>query len=335
VIPDSQQGHAVTSPGVQLRPYPYPYRCMLAICSDLDGTPSRQVYWEIMRFLNTTETTAMGPGVGLEVGNSIHFRAIPPQFSYWDTDDAGREMVRALIYSGHIDCLHSFGECVHSRDEAKRALDELRQHDCHLEVWVDHGSAVTNFGCDIMDGHGDEVGHLAYHADLTIPYGVKYVWRGRTTSVIGQDVPPRLAGIFKWNHPASSGRTFLKEIAKRSLARSAVYEFMRCNPHWGGISSCDEGRHIGAVLTREMLSRLVEREGTCILYTHLGKISDPRVPFDADATTAFRRLREEFLAGRILVTTTRRLLGYRRALREVTFATRLDGKSLHLEVNTE
>ena len=358
MIPDSQQGHAVTSPGVQLRPYPYPYRCMLAICSDLDSTPNRQVYWEIMRFLNTTETTAMGLGVGLEVGNSIHFRAIPPQFSYWDTDDAGREMVHTLIHSGHIDCLHSFGECVHTRGEAKQALDELERHDCWLEVWVDHGSAVTNFGWDIMDGHGDEVGHMAYHADLTIPYGVKYVWRGRTTSVIGQDVPPRLAGIFKWNHPASSGRTFLKEIAKRSLALagnqkyamhgpnetirpirlrdgSAVYEFMRCNPHWGGISSCDEGRHIGAVLTREMLSRLVEREGTCILYTHLGKISDPRVPFDADATTAFRRLREEFLAGRILVTTTRRLLGYRRALREVTFATRLDGKSLHLEVNTE
>jgi len=39
---------------------PYPYRGMLAICSDLDETPDRNVYWEIMRFLNTTEKTAMG-----------------------------------------------------------------------------------------------------------------------------------------------------------------------------------------------------------------------------------------------------------------------------------
>jgi hypothetical protein len=50
---------------------------MLAIRSDLDGTPDRHVYWEIMRFLNTTETTAMGPGVGLEVGNSTFFD-MPP-----------------------------------------------------------------------------------------------------------------------------------------------------------------------------------------------------------------------------------------------------------------
>ncbi|NLX13830.1 MAG: hypothetical protein GXY44_09295 [Phycisphaerales bacterium] len=57
---------------VQLRRFPYPYQAMLAICSDLDETPDRQTYWEIMRFLNTTETTSMGPGVGLEVGNSIY-----------------------------------------------------------------------------------------------------------------------------------------------------------------------------------------------------------------------------------------------------------------------
>lgn len=49
-----------------VRSIPYPYRAMLAICSDLDETPDRLVYWEIMRFLNTTEETAMGPGEELE-----------------------------------------------------------------------------------------------------------------------------------------------------------------------------------------------------------------------------------------------------------------------------
>ena len=112
---------------IRLRRIPYPYKAMLAICSDLDGTSDRRVYWEweIMRFLNTTEMSSMGRGVGLEVGNSIHFRAIPPQFSCWDTDDAGHEMVRTLIRSGHIDCLHTFGELVYTRDEAKRVLDFL------------------------------------------------------------------------------------------------------------------------------------------------------------------------------------------------------------------
>ncbi len=299
----------------------------------------------------------MGPGVGLEVGNSIYFDMPPDQFAYWNTDDAGREMIRALIRSGHIDCLHSFGDLATKREHAGQALDELSKHGCMLEVWVDHGTAVTNFGADIMQGHGDQVGHEAYHADLTVGYGIKYVWCGRVTSVTGQDVPARLGGIFQWGHPVKSGRTLLKEYAKQKLARRGsrkyamhgenqtlqrsqlrdgrpVYEFMRCNPHWAGVSSCEQGRHIGRVLTERMIDRLIRRGGTCILYTHLGKIDNREVPFDQEAVGAFRRLAEAFRSGRILVTTTRRLLGFRRAVREVAFETQYDERGLRIVVNT-
>ena len=101
--------------GVSLRRIPYPYRAMLVICSDLDETPDRHVYFEIMRYLNTTGFTIMGPGLGLEVGNTIYFDMPPDQFSYWNTDDKGRGMIRALIRSGHIDCLHSFGDLAVTR----------------------------------------------------------------------------------------------------------------------------------------------------------------------------------------------------------------------------
>jgi len=340
-----------------LRPVPYPYRAMLAICSDLDETADRRVYLEIMRFLNTTETTAMGPGVGLEVGNSIYFDMPPEQFAYWNTDDAGREMVRALIRSGHIDCLHSYGDLATTRQHAIRALDELDRNNCKLEVWIDHGTAATNFDSTIMQGHGDEIGHEAYHADLTIGYGIKYVWRARVSSITGQDIPGNLNGILNWKHPVKSGRTLFKEAAKRKLARkgnhkyamhgpnetlcptvlrdkSPIYEFMRCNPHWGGVTSCEQGRHIGEVLTSNMLDRLVEQGGTCVLYTHLGKIDDPNIPFNKAAVEAFRRLGEAFRGGSILVTTTRRLLGYRRAVREITFNTTCDEKGLCINLNT-
>jgi len=343
---------------VQLRRTPYPYRAALAICSDLDETPNWRVYWEIMRFLNTTEETAMGPGVGLEVGNSIYFDMPPNQFAYWNTDDVGREMVRTLIKSGHIDCLHTYGDLATTRKYVTRALDELARYDCKLEVWTDHGTAATNFGSDIMQGHGDEPGHEAYHADLTIDYGIKYVWRGRVTSVLGQDIPAKLGGILKKNHPIASSRTLLKEAAKRKLAHRGnhkyamhgpnetlrpsvlrderpVYEFMRCNPHWGGVSSCDQGRRIGEVLTDEMLDRLIERGGTCILYTHLGKIDNLIVPFNKIAVEAFRRLAEAFQSGSILVTTTRRLLGYRRAVRETAFNSHWDEKVLRIDLNTQ
>ena len=48
------------SSGVTLRAFPYPYKAALAVCSDLDETPDPGVYWQTMRFLNTTEATPMG-----------------------------------------------------------------------------------------------------------------------------------------------------------------------------------------------------------------------------------------------------------------------------------
>ena len=43
------------SADVRLWQKPYPYRAMLAICSDLDETPDRGVYLEIMQFLTSLE----------------------------------------------------------------------------------------------------------------------------------------------------------------------------------------------------------------------------------------------------------------------------------------
>jgi hypothetical protein len=342
---------------VQLRRVPYPYRAMLAVCSDLDETPDRQTYYETARFLNTTQSTPMGPGVGLEVGNSIYFDMPPDQFAYWNTDDAGREMVRRLIRSGHVDCLHSYGDLAATRADAGRALDELARHDCRIEVWIDHSTAPTNFGADIMRGSGDVAWHPAYHADLTTGQGVRFVWRGRVTSVIGQESPASLGGLWTAGHPIASAQTVLKEACKQTLSRlgsrkyrmhapndairktalrdgTKVHEFLRCNPHWGGVSSCETARGIGQVLTEAMLNRLVSREGVCILYTHLGKVDDPRVPFGPSAVAAFRRLAEAHREGKVLVTTTRRLLGFLRTIRELPFEVRTTQDGLRIAVET-
>jgi hypothetical protein len=312
-------------PQVTLRRLPYPYRAMLAICSDLDETPTRNEYWEIMKFLNRE--------AGLEVGNSIYFDMPKDQFSYWNTDDAGREMIRTLIQSGHIDCLHSYGDLAQTRMDAGRAIEELVRHNCRLKVWVDHGTAPTNFGADIMQGFGDVSGHPAYHADLTSDYGIQYVWRGRVTSLISQDTRPDLCRIFNLNHPFVSARTLAKEAGKRVLARIGnpkyalhrsnrvlqkgflrdgreVYEFLRTNPHWGGVSSCDTGRGIDKVLTEKALTQITTREGVGVLYTHLGKKSDPSRPIPPSAAECFLRLAKWTNEGKILVATTFRLLDY-------------------------
>ncbi|MBI5383783.1 MAG: hypothetical protein HZA90_03760 [Verrucomicrobia bacterium] len=323
----------VPRPGVHaaLRRFPWPYQAMLAICSDLDETPDWRVYWEQMRFLNTRQMTSMGEGVGLEVGNSIYFDISPGQFAYWNTDDAGREMVRALIASGHIDCLHSYGDLATSRTHAGRALEELSRHGLSLRVWVDHATAPTNFGQDIMRGHGDEPGHPAYHADLTIDHGIRYVWRGRVTSVIGQDQPVSWGGLWDGAQPFASTLTLAKEASKYLLGRAGgqkylthaqnrigvpaqlrdgreVIEFLRCNPHPAGLDRGDTGDSISEVLTRRFLDRLVERQGISILYAHLGKLRERQ--FNQAAVEAFRQLSQYHHRKEILVTTTRRLLDY-------------------------
>lgn len=350
----SDQEFGRTQDGI-LRRLPYPYRAMLAICSDLDETPDRHVYGESMRFMNTTEMTTMGGGVGLEVGNSIYFDMPPGQFAYWNTDEAGRNMIRSLIHSGHIDCFHSYGDLATSRKHAEAAIKELARHNCLLKVWIDHGTAPSNFGGDIMQGHGDVNGSGVYHADLTCNFGVEYVWRGRVTSVIGQGVPRSLAGIFDLKHPADSARTITKEFIKGCLAmisqgkyaihgpnevltpvllRSGhrVWEFLRANPHWGGVSSSDTADGLADVLTERILERLTQRDGACVLYTHLGKVTDRRQPFGSKTIEALRRLARYSHEGRILVTTTRRLLDYYRTAREAHITIKNDRKETSIHV---
>ena len=316
---------------------------MLAICSDLDETPDREVYEETARFLNTTEATAMGEGLGLEVGNTIYFDMPPDQFAYWNTDDRGRALVRALIRSGHIDCFHSFGDLATTRQQAGRSLDELAHHGCRLSVWIDHAIAPTNFGADIMRGTGDVPGAPAYHADLTCGFGVEYVWRGRVTSVVAQDVPRRLGGIFDPRHPLASARTLAKEMTKSGLARLGhakyamhppnevlrparlrdgreVSEFLRANPFWLAVDKGETADGLAGVLVRPMLERLIARGGVSILYTHLGKVRDRRQPLGPATRAALEGLAALHREGRILVTTTRRLLDYRAAVRQATVA---------------
>jgi hypothetical protein len=341
----------------RLRPIPHPYRAMLAICSDLDETPDAHVYFETARYLSSTGETTMGPGLGLEVGNTIYFDMPPSQFAYWNTDDRGRETVRTLIRSGHVDCYHSFGDLALTRRDAARSLDDLDRHGCRLAVWIDHAVAPTNFGADIMQGSGDVPGAPAYHADLTVGHGVRFVWRGRVTSVTGQDVPRRLGTIFDPRHPLASGRTLAKEAAKgvvgslgvekyamhapNRMLRAAklrdgqpILEFLRANPCWRAVDRGETADGLAEVLTPTVLDRLAQRGGLMILYTHLGKVRNPREPLSPATRAALGRLAEAHRNGRVLVTTTRRLLEYVRDRDEATWQCRWRDHVLEIDVRT-
>ena len=287
--------------------------------------------------------TSMGPGVNLEVGNTIYFDMPPGQFSYWNTDDTGRSMVEQLVRSGHIDCLHSYGDNATLRCHAEKAIDALIMKGCKLEVWIDHAVSPSNLGSDIMCGQGDIPTSQAYHADLTCKFGIRFVWLGRVTSVIGQDSNRSLKGIWNNADKIASSLTIPKEFAKGWLARMGsakyamhqsnalmrkkrlrdgheVYEFMRCNPHWKGVDKGETADGIAQILVPEILNRLVERGGVCILYTHLGKISGRTVAFKPAVIEAFKALSEYVSNGKILVTTTSRLLKYKLAVKELSLS---------------
>jgi len=342
---------------VSLGVLPFPYKAMLAICSDLDETPDFDTYLEIVKFLNTSENTRYGRGIGLEVGNSIYFDMPKSQFAYWNADEKGRHIIRLLIQSGYIDCLHSYGDLASSRRHAETVLDELIKYNCKLSVWVDHAQAPTNFGPDIMMGRGDIPGDEAYHADLTISYGIKFVWLGRVTSVVGQNVPRKLSGIWTPRHPVASFKTLLKEVAKGLLGRQGngkyamhhqnnlmrnyklrngqeVIEFMRSTFHWGGISYDDTAEGLNDVLTNEKLDLLVKRGGVSIIYTHLGKLKGSR-KFPDKTVAALKRLKRYYEDKKILVTTTSRLLKYFDMLESLEWTVISNDNELTIEVQTD
>jgi hypothetical protein len=342
--------------GVAVRRFPFPYRAMLAICSDLDLTPTAAAYLESMRYLNTTSNTGCGAGVGLEIGNSIYFDMPPGHVSYWNVDDETRAQIRTLIKSGHIDCLHSFGDLATTRARAAAALDELDRHGCRLRVWVDHAVAPSNFGADRMAGQGDVVGSPVFHADLTCGFGIEYVWRGRVTSVAGQNARRSVRGLLDRRRPMASMVTMAKEVSKGVLGRAKhdkyamhgdnrlmrsvrlrsghpVTEFLRANPHSGGVSCGDTADGLGEVLTDRFLDRLAAREAVTILYTHLGKFADPARPFSAHTDAALRRLAARQSSGEILVATTQRVLDYCRMAEGVTIATHAEHDTTWVEVS--
>jgi len=327
-----------TKEEVALRKFPYPYKAALTICSDIDGTTTKEEFLEIQKFLNAREETSMGEGVGLEIGNSFVMYAPPTcAFSYFSGNPGNAQIIRKFIKAGYIDFLHSYGEKADfTRKDAIKAIEELNDNQCKVDVWVDHARTPDNLGDDTTFGLGDHPESSAYHSDLTLAYGIKFVWLGRVTTVIGQSVPITLktfSSIYDSRHPVDSLKNTLKEFAKNILAvfgnkkyamhksydlirvaklddGQKVYEFLRFDNYWKGVAEGATSRRLAYVISRRMLERLKEVGGYMVVYTHLGKNSDSSQVIAKETQNALRDLASEQERGNIYVTTTSRLLNY-------------------------
>ena len=101
---------------IKLRKFPYPYQAALTICSDIDGT-SLDDFIEIHKFMKTTETTDLGEGLGLAIGDSFWMYDKPgladSAFAYFN-DLGGKQskaapIIRDFISAGILDVMHSYG----------------------------------------------------------------------------------------------------------------------------------------------------------------------------------------------------------------------------------
>ena len=63
----------VPGSSVSLRKFPYPYVAAASITGDLDDLESRDDFVELVRFWNTSDVTALGPGLDLDLGHSFWF----------------------------------------------------------------------------------------------------------------------------------------------------------------------------------------------------------------------------------------------------------------------
>jgi len=323
---------------VSIRKFPYPYKAAIAIANDIDSTNTVEEFINIHEFLNTKKMTNMGEGVGLEIADSFFMFNPKNHFSYFSNREIDKFIIRKFIEAGYIDSIHSWGDGYSDRNDAIKSISELKKHGLNLKIWINHSKEKSNFGGWYSAYLGDCVESKYYHSDITLSYGIKFVWLGSSTCIIGQSVPINIMnfiGSFDFEYPLKSTRNIVKNIGKNiiSLFRlwetryslhwkndlvkvvelkdgQKVYEFTRYDNHPDGIGFGADSKNMAYNLSERVIKQLKDVRGYGILYTHFGKNLDCKHEICEETQKALRNLEKEYRTGEVYVTTTSKLLTY-------------------------
>ena len=352
--------------GVRLRRHPYPFRCSLAICSDLDRC-SFADFAKLHQFLNTKAETPFGEGLGLEIGDSFWMYSAGSQtddaFSYFEgvttRPSKYAEFIRDGIQTGYLDCLHTYGHFSQyggfRRSLAEFALQELDRYNLKVKVWTNHGD-VHNFqnllGHGLGDlpvdvqSSGDSVPVEEYHADVTLRYGMEFAWTGDNTDLIGQN---RRYSLREYTNVRAimCVRAVIKKMLNRSIRPICDYDnhlilaqqlqdgrkiftFCRFLPElrWGR----DFGDDLKYALSRRVLDKFEKNKGFMVVYVHLGKKRIPEI-LSPETIECLRDLQCRFDSERIWVTTTSKLLTYNRVSRFLSWNCRTENGDIIITIN--
>ena len=328
---------------ITLRKFPYPYRGALAICSDVDNTPSLDMYLAVMDYLNGNSETPFGKGLGLEFGNSFWFFNLTssPQLSYFKEDGVKETSFaphcRELLASGHIDVLHTYGnydEGGFSRRHADISLNELIKHNAKIKVWVNHGSPMNTQNIGFLESfEGSKPDKKGYHNDLLSDYGVRFAWIGRMTHILGQDARQtvnvkiknalqRLMFETKYRHL----KNILYDAKNRLLIETElqdgnkIWDFQRWINAWGRERTLDIN-DLCSQLKPSNIKSLIKNEGSLIVYTHICEGLHTEKSFPKELKSNLENISLLSQEGYLFVTTTSRLLQYTKVKSLLTFET--------------
>ncbi|MDB4906547.1 MAG: hypothetical protein JWO05_1331 [Gemmatimonadetes bacterium] len=308
----------------------------MTVCNDPDNTTVDA--WQQVHELIWEE-------LGLEWSDGLFVLsrndALPDQVSLARDGDS-------LLRHPH-DVIHTWGDFVGSRgrvfgrEDAHVAMGLLERHGIRPRVWSDHatfeGNVMHERGLGASPMREDASGHRyengAYTLDLIQAAGVRYLWDGEITNFIGQDVPVRRVdrlqelGVPAWRARAMSALAFLgrplwravdarrfrvdrenRQYRRHAFPDGREFYVFRRYGEWK-LADIDG---LATILAPGRLDMLESRQGTCVIYTHLGKrradrASGPRhVP---EATrTALSDLARRRDAGTMILSSTSRLLDY-------------------------
>jgi hypothetical protein len=313
--------------------FPPPFRRMLAINSDVEFTRwPMQLDW--FRFLADRK---------LETAFSYWFFGDPEvtwhlfNRDFSPTPEAPGAMI--LLEGGLLDTLHAFAGamngrgCDFDREMIRRGYAALEQKELGSRIFSNHGTIydIQNVGGPWADlpGHpnymkGDVPGTQRYHLDLTLRHGARFFWLD--IDRIREHV------TFAAQAGEERDKLFVSQTCRDG---NRILRFRRTD------AMVDpDGAKLGDALDRILAA---PDGGYTVVYTHLGVKRDPEGrPLVADfadvpaaALGGLDRLAQEQAEGRILVTTTERLLTHAlmSAARPWTIERR--GKRIEVELKHE
>ncbi len=270
---------------VRVLKYPYPFKAWLTMANDPDNT--RLADWQELHAFIWEE-------LGLPFGDSLFVRSfnqnLPDQVNLEDNPEIGK---------GHLhDIIHTWGDYMHGRkrgfdrEDAIDAASTLKQAGITPKVWIDHASFVGNMmhgtkkGAihKLTDSSGHDYENFVYTLDIASDLGIRYIWNGEVTPVVGQDREMKFQ-----DHVQQSGGNSLKASIKSGLQQiggASVYQApdnrqyykrkfedgaeLYCFRRYGTWQDADiDGLH--NLINPDKIAELIKVGGTSVVYSHLGK----------------------------------------------------------------